>query len=103
MCVGIPMQVLRCEDSRALCLDRDGGETWIDTLLTGPQPAGAWLMTFLGAAREVIDADEAARTLAALAALDSLLAGGTPDLDAAFADLVGREPQLPDFLRDQKK
>lgn len=102
MCVGIPLQVLRSEESRALCRDRDGGEVWIDLLLVGAQPPGTWLMSFLGTAREVIDADTAQRTLAALAALDTLMAGGEADLDAAFADLVNREPQLPDFLKAQK-
>lgn len=102
MCVGIPVQVLRSEDSRALCRDRDGGEVWIDLLLVGPQPAGTWLMTFLGTAREVVDAAAAQQSLAALAALDALLAGGSPDLDAAFADLANREPQLPDFLKAQR-
>lgn len=102
MCVGIPLQVLRSEDSRALCRDRDGSEVWIDLLLVGAQPPGTWLMSFLGTAREVIDADTAQRTLAALAALDTLMAGGEADLDAAFADLVNREPQLPDFLKAQK-
>lgn len=102
MCVGIPLQVLRSEESRALCRDRDGSEVWIDLLLVGAQPPGTWLMSFLGTAREVIDADTAQRTLAALAALDTLMAGGEADLDAAFADLVNREPQLPDFLKAQK-
>lgn len=102
MCVGIPVQVLRSEDTCALCRDRDGSEVWVDLLLVGRQPAGTWLMTFLGAAREVIDAETAQQTLAALAALDALMAGETPDLDAAFADLTNREPQLPDFLKVQK-
>lgn len=99
MCVGIPMQVVHEEGARALCRDRRGEQSWVDLLLTGPQPAGTWLMTFLGAARAVIDEAEAARTNAALDALDSLLAGEAPDLDAAFADLVAGEPRLPDFLR----
>ncbi|QDF99368.1 RNA methyltransferase [Azoarcus sp. DD4] len=102
MCVGIPVQVVRSEDSRALCRDRNGSEVWIDLLLVGAQPPGTWLMSFLGAAREVIDADSARQSLAALAALDALMAGETPDLDAAFADLVNREPELPDFLKAQK-
>ncbi|CAL96409.1 HypC/HybG/HupF family hydrogenase formation chaperone [Azoarcus olearius] len=101
MCVGIPVQVLRSEETRALCRDRDGSDVWVDLLLVGEQPPGTWLMCFLGAAREVIDADTAQRTLAALAALDTLMAGGDADLDAAFADLVNREPELPDFLKPQ--
>jgi hydrogenase expression/formation protein HypC len=98
MCVGIPMQVIHGGDTLARCRAPDGTEVDIDLLLTGAQAAGVWLMTFLGAAREVLTADDARHRLAALAALDALLAGESPDLDTAFADLIGREPQLPDFL-----
>lgn len=99
MCVGIPLQVLRMDGVFAICADRAGSTHRIDTLLVGPQPSGAWLMSFLGAAREVIDADKAERLGAALDALSSLMAGRPVDLDAAFADLVDREPPLPEFLR----
>jgi hypothetical protein len=40
------------------------------------------------------DREEAAQTTAALDALDAVLAGAG-DVDAFFADLVEREPQLP--------
>ncbi len=99
MCVGIPMQVVHGDAGRALCRARDGSEAWIDLLLTGAQPPGTWLLTFLGAAREVIDAARAAQVGSALDALDDLLNGRPADLDAAFADLIERGPQLPDFLR----
>jgi hydrogenase expression/formation protein HypC len=101
MCLGIPVQVLRTEGTTALCRDHRGEVARIDTLLTGAQPPGTWLMTFLGAARAVIDADEAARVGRALEALQAMLAGEGADLDAAFADLVGREPHLPDFLQGE--
>ncbi|THF65330.1 HypC/HybG/HupF family hydrogenase formation chaperone [Pseudothauera rhizosphaerae] len=99
MCIGVPMQVVHGDAVRALCRGRDGAEAWIDLLLTGPQPPGTWLLTFLGAAREVLDAERAARIGAALDALGDLLAGRSADVDAAFADLVERGPQLPEFLR----
>ncbi|MBC9072514.1 HypC/HybG/HupF family hydrogenase formation chaperone [Thauera sp. CAU 1555] len=99
MCVGIPMQVVRGDDTRALCRGRDGSETWIDLLLTGAQPPGTWLLTFLGAAREVLDPERAAQIGAAVDALGDLLSGRSTDIDAAFADLIERGPQLPDFLR----
>jgi len=101
MCLGTPVQVMHIEGCHAVCLDRSGATSRVDLLLVGDQPAGTWLMNFMGAARKVITAEEARRVDDALDALRVLLDGGTPDLDAAFSDLVGREPQLPDFLREQ--
>lgn len=97
MCMAIPMQVLRAETAGAWCQGRQG-EAWVDTLLTGPLEAGQWILTFLGAAREVVSAAHAARIDAALDALEHLQSGGQPDFDACFADLVDREPQLPAHL-----
>jgi len=54
---------------------------------------------FMGAAREIIDADRALQIDRALGALESALAGDLSAIDAAFPDLVGREPQLPEYLR----
>lgn len=98
MCLGIPMEVLDCGEHRARCRGRQG-EAVIDLALVGPQPPGTWLLTFLGAAREVIDAERAAAIDSALAALEAAEAGAT-DFGAFFADL-DREPQLPDFLRKE--
>lgn len=101
MCLATPRQVLRMEGAHAV-VTGDAGEERVDTLLTGPLEAGQWVLVFLGAAREVIDAERAAQVGDALAGLHSLFAGGA-DADAVirdhFADLVDREPQLPDFLR----
>jgi hydrogenase expression/formation protein HypC len=68
--------------------------------LVGPQPEGTWLLSFLDAAREIIDPERAAAINAALAALNAAESGET-DFSAFFADL-DREPQLPEFLRTQK-
>ena len=96
MCLGIPVQVLETGAHFARCAGR-GGEVHVDLSLVGPQPAGTWLLTFLDAAREVIESERAA---AINAALDALTAahGGETDFSAFFADL-DREPQLPEFLR----
>lgn len=99
MCVGEPMQVVSAESMTAQCRDRHGALQTIDLLLVGEQPAGAWLLVFLGVAREVIDASRAAAISDALEALSAVMRGESADLDAAFADLVGREPELPDFLK----
>lgn len=96
MCLGIPVQVLECGAHFARCSGPDG-ELRIDLSLVGEQPPGTWLLTFLGAAREVIPAERAAAISAALAALAAAHDGAT-DFSAFFADL-DREPQLPDFLR----
>ncbi|MBN8874140.1 MAG: HypC/HybG/HupF family hydrogenase formation chaperone [Rhodospirillales bacterium] len=97
MCVGLPMQVIEVAPGRARCAAR--GETaWVDTALVGDIAPGTWLMTFLGSAREVITAETAHRTLDALAALEAALRGDHLEIDRLFADLVGREPRLPDHL-----
>jgi hydrogenase expression/formation protein HypC len=96
MCLGIPVQVLECGEHFARCAGRDG-EVRIDLSLVGEQPPGTWLLTFLGAAREVIAAERAVTISAALAALAAAHDGAT-DFSAFFADL-DREPQLPAFLR----
>ena len=99
MCLGVPMRVMEASgEGAAWCMGRDG-RTLIDMALVGPQPPGTWLLTFVGAAREVMTAEAAARSDAALDALAAVLAGDHSTIDEAFADLVSREPQLPDHLR----
>ena len=56
MCLGIPAQVLECGEHYARCASRNG-EVRIDLSLVGQQQPGTWLLTFLDAAREVIDAE----------------------------------------------
>lgn len=99
MCLGIPARIVESGKHFARCFSRNG-EIRVDLSLVGTQPAGTWLLTFLDAAREVIDADRAAAIDAALSALEAAHAGAT-DFSAFFADLE-REPQLPDFLRTQQ-
>ena len=101
MCVAIPMQVIRASATMAWCLDRSGAEVAIDTLMTGPVARGQWLLTFLGSARQVVSADDAKRISDALDGLAAAMAGDQQGVEAAFADLIGREPQLPDFLRKE--
>ncbi len=101
MCLGIPMQVIEAGENSALCEGRNGQQL-INTMLVGQVEAGQWLMTFLDAAREVIDAERAALVNAALDGLQAVTAGEEVNLDLFFADLVNREPTLPDFLRKEK-
>ncbi len=95
MCLGIPMQITSAEGIAAQATD--GTQTHvIDLSLTGPQAPGTWVLTFLGAAREVLDPEEAKKITAALTGLQSLMEGGT--LGDAFADLEARAPSLPPHL-----
>ena len=100
MCIGIPAMVERCEGGYALCRTRDG-LCQVDLALTGPVPAGSWLLVFQGAARECIDAQQAREIDAALDALTAIAQGQGADLDRFFPDLAGREPQLPPHLQAQ--
>jgi hydrogenase expression/formation protein HypC len=97
MCIGVPMQLAEAGESHAWCNGR-GGPSRVDLAIVGPQPAGAWVLAFQGAARRVLSVEEAAQTNAALDALEAAIAGER-DLGPFFADLVDREPQLPDHLR----
>ncbi len=97
MCIGIPMQVISTDGMFAWC-DGRGGNKRINTMLLGEVQPGDWLLTFLDSARELIDAERAALVNSALDALERV-ATGQNDIDDCFADLTGREPQLPEFLR----
>jgi hydrogenase expression/formation protein HypC len=97
MCIGIPLQVIRCEGQVALCRGR-GTDRSVDLSLVGAQAPGTWLLTFLGSAREVIGADSAGLINAALDGLEAAMAGET-DLAGHFADLIDRTPELPPHLR----
>ncbi|MEM8836488.1 MAG: HypC/HybG/HupF family hydrogenase formation chaperone [Pseudomonadota bacterium] len=96
MCVGIPMQILASNGVIAEAMNGDDVEV-IDLSLTGPLEPGTWVLTFLGAAREVVGEDEAIKIKSALDGLRSLMGGG--ELGDAFADLESRPPQLPPHLQ----
>lgn len=92
------MQVVENAEGHALCRV-DGQLRRIDTMLVGEQPVGTWLLTFLDTAREVLTAERATQVREALQAVN-LAMQGDAGLDHLFPDLVGREPQLPAFLRE---
>jgi hydrogenase assembly chaperone HypC/HupF len=98
MCIGIPMQVVAVEDEMFVWCDGRNGRKRINTMLVNTVQPGDWLLTFLDSARESIDAERAAMINSALDALERVAAGQN-DVDDCFADIIGREPQLPDFLR----
>lgn len=106
MCIGVPLQVLTVADGpQAWCVDpATGGEQgeWLDMSLVGAQPPGTWVLAFQGAARHVMDAESAAQARAGRQALAAALrndAASGAEIDALFADLIGRTPELPPHLR----
>lgn len=96
MCLGIPMKVIESHGYLALCEGR-GRREQVNLLLVGEVATGQWLHVALGTARELLDEQQAAQIDAGLDALAAIEAGAT-DFDRHFADLVGREPTLPDGL-----
>ena len=94
MCVGLPLRITAISGIAAEvaeCPDL------IDLSLTPEARVGDWVLTFLGAAREVISEDEAGKIAAALQGLRAVMTGG--GLGDAFADLDARTPQLPPHLQ----
>lgn len=85
MCIGIPVQVIEDRDFTALCRGRNGDEI-VNMMLTGAQPAGTWVLNFLGSAREVLSAEDAALINSALDGLAAAMNGET-DLDMYFPHL----------------
>jgi len=100
MCIGIPMQVTEVEPGFAWC-EGMGERKRIDTLLVGEQPVGSWVLVFIDSAREVLSAEDAQRISDAVLAVN-LAMQGEVDVSHLFADLIEREPQLPEFLQTTK-
>ena len=75
------MEVVEARGRVALCRGRDGLRE-LDLALVGEQPPGTWVLAFIDAA---------------LDGLEAAMAGET-DLGPYFADLVDRTPQLPPHL-----
>lgn len=96
MCVGVPMKILADDGLSALC-EGGGRIERVDMLLVGQQPVGAYVLAHLGVAMRVLEEDEARLIGAALQGLDAALSGG--DFEAHFADLINREPTLPEHLQ----
>lgn len=92
MCMGLPMQVIESGVGVAIC--QFGVERRrIDIMLVGEQPAGTWLLVFIDAAREVISAETAERITNALNSLDSVMRGGSGNVDALFADIIAKREE----------
>ena len=90
------MQIIGFNGAYAVC-QRGDEQHLIDPILVGKPEIGTWVLTFLDTAREIISPEQAAQIQDALQAL-TLTLQGDYNVDHLFADLVNREPQLPDFL-----
>lgn len=95
------MQITSIEPGHAWC-EGMGERKRVDTLLIGEQPIGSWVLVFINSAREVLDEEQAEKITQAVQAVN-LAMQGELDIEHLFADLVNREPQLPDFLQPAKK
>ena len=100
MCIGRPLRIVEMHDFLAVCEAPSGAREQVDMSLLGPREPGTWVLAFLGHARAVLDAEEALRIHDALGALDAVMRGEAVDVERCFADLLEREPQLPEHLRN---
>lgn len=85
MCIGIPVQVIEDRDLMALCRGRNGDEM-VNMMLIGPQPAGTWVLNFLGSARDILTEQDATLINSALDGLFAAVNGET-DLDQYFPNV----------------
>lgn len=87
MCIGVPVQIIEAGELVALCRGRNGDEQ-VNMMLTGYQPAGTWVLNFLGSAREVITEQDALNIDKALDALTAIMRGEDDiDIDSYFTGL----------------
>jgi hydrogenase expression/formation protein HypC len=101
MCIGIPMQIVAYDGAYAICTVH-GELRRVDTALIEAPLPGSWVLVFLDSAREVLSSERAAQIDAALQAVQLTMRGET-EVDHLFADLLEREPQLPEFLLPHAK
>lgn len=96
MCLGLPMIVIDGDDFSALC-EWHGERRRVSTLLVGRQPPGARLLVHIDSAVRVLEDAEAEAIDRALDGLTAAAEGRA--FEHLFADLIDREPQLPEHLR----
>jgi hydrogenase expression/formation protein HypC len=99
MCLGIPMQVLEQDGATALC-ERRGERRRVSIALVGDVLPGTHVLVHVDAAIRVLDAEEAALVDDAILCLEAAREGRA--IDGFFADLTGREPELPAHLRPRE-
>ncbi len=96
MCLGVPMTIVETNDVSALC-ERRGERRLVSVLLLDRPPVGAQVLVFIDNAVRRLDAEEAQQIDNAIDGLAAACNG--EDFDHLFADLINREPELPEHLR----
>ncbi|NHO57122.1 HypC/HybG/HupF family hydrogenase formation chaperone [Acetobacter lambici] len=112
MCLGMPMKVLHCDGSMALCAveprtgtQQPARQEQVDTILVPDTRVGDYLLVFMGMARARMEPVEAQKLQDALHALATLATtqvdGGTAEqiVTSGFADLCAAPPRLPPHLQ----
>lgn len=96
MCLGVPMTIVETNGMSALC-ERRGERRQVSVLLLHQPPVGAQVLVFIDNAVRLLDAEEARQIDNAIDGLAAACNG--EDFDHLFADLIDREPELPEHLR----
>lgn len=105
MCLGVPLQVSAVDSPvNASCAPagEPGATRSVNTELLERTPVpGDWLLVHVDVAIRLLDPQEARQIADALSAV-TLAAAGQP-YEHLIADLVDREPELPEHLRQQQE
>ncbi len=96
MCLGVPMTIIETNNATALC-ERRGESRLVSVLLLDEPPIGTQVLVFIDNAVRRLDAEEAQQIDNAIDGLAAACNG--EDFDHLFADLINREPELPEHLR----
>ncbi|MFC0239314.1 HypC/HybG/HupF family hydrogenase formation chaperone [Rhodopseudomonas telluris] len=99
MCVGLPMTVISSDGATALC-ERRTEQRRVSTALIGEVAIGDRVLVFIDSAVRRLDPEEARQIDDALDGLAAAMEGRP--FEHLFADLINREPELPEHLRSSR-
>lgn len=98
MCLGLPMTIIETDGISAICEFR-GVRRRVSVLLLSNPAAPAKVLVHGDTAFRLLEEEEARRIAYAIEGIDAALNG--EDCDRFFADLIDREPLLPEHLRPE--
>lgn len=96
MCLGLPMTIVETDGLSALCV-YGMEQRRVSVMLLSNPPVGARVLVYIDTAVRLLDDEEARLIGDAIEGLEAALNG--ENCDRFFADLIDREPQLPEHLR----